>query len=156
MGLRSSEEDSLTAPARRQVPIEEGLFSSLDSPQLLASRCKGCGEVTFPRQQACPACTSRDVEEIRLSRRGTLWTWTIQRFPPTVPPYAGDVDRETFAPFGVGYIELPEGIRVESRLTENDPEKLEIGMEMELVLEKFLEDGQGSDLMTFAFRPVRD
>jgi uncharacterized OB-fold protein len=146
----------MAAPAGRPVPIEEGLFSSLEDPQLIASRCKGCGEVTFPRQQVCPACTSRALEEIRLSRRGTLWAWTIQRFPPTVPPYAGDVDRETFVPFGVGYVELPEGIRIESRLTENDPEKLVIGMEMELVLERFAADEQGNDRMTFAFKPVAD
>ena len=52
-------------------------------------------------------------------------------------PYAGDLD--AFIPFGVGYIELPEGIRVEARLTVNEPEKLEIGMDMELVVEKFAE-----------------
>ena len=142
--------------AGRPVAIQEGLLSSLDDPQLLASRCTACGELSFPQQSSCPACTSHDVEETRLSRRGTLWTWTIQRFPPTAPPYIGPVDRESYVPFGVGYIELPEGIRVESRLTENDPDKLEIGMEMELVLEKFLEDEQGNDRMTFAFRPVQD
>ena len=138
------------------VPIQEGLLSSLDEPQLLASRCVACGEVSFPQQKSCPACTSHEIEETRLSRRGTLWTWTIQRFPPTAPPYIGPADRESYVPFGVGYIELPEGIRVEARLTESDPDKLEIGMNMELVLEKFLEDEQGNDRMTFAFRPVRD
>ncbi len=57
-------------------------------------------------------------------------------------------------PFGVGYVELPEGIRVEARLTENDPDELRIGMEMELVVEKFIDDEDGNELMTFAFRPV--
>lgn len=89
-----------------------------------------------------------------LGRRGTIWTFTVQRFPPPIPPYAGSGDRETFVPYGVAYIELPEGVRVEARLTENDPEKLAIGMEMELVIEKFTSDADGSDRMTFAFRPV--
>ena len=57
-------------------------------------------------------------------------------------------------PYGVAYIELPEGIRVESRLTENDPDKLEIGMEMELIIEKIADDTEGNELMTFAFRPA--
>ena len=91
-----------------------------------------------------------------MSRRGRLWSWTIQRFPPPVPPYTGPAERESFVPFGVGYVELPEGIRVESRLTLNDPAQLEIGMEMELGIEKFLEDEQGNDVVAFVFAPVQE
>jgi len=136
-----------------QVPIEEGLFSwPAERPQLIASRCKACDALTFPRQDACPHCTERGGEEVLLSRSGTLWSWTIQRFPPPVP-YTGPTDRETFTPYGVGYVELPEGIRVEGRLTENDPSKLEIGMQMELTFETFGQDASGNDVLTFAFRP---
>jgi len=111
-------------------------------PVLLGSECRACATVTFPRQNACPRCTSTDVAERRLSRRGTLWSWTIQRFRPKSPPYTGP---EAFEPYGVGYVELPGEVRVEARLTEADPDKLEIGMEMELTL---IKDA------TFAFRPV--
>jgi uncharacterized OB-fold protein len=139
-----------------QIPVQEGLYTGPpESPQLVASRCTDCAEVTFPKQDACPHCTGRSVEEIPLSRRGKLWTWTVQHFPPPAPPYAGPADRESFVPFGVGYVELAEGVRVEGRLTESDPARLQIGMDMELVLEKFLEDAEGNDLLTFAFRPVR-
>lgn len=136
------------------IPIQQGLFTwPSDAPQLVASRCGGCGELTFPRQDACPACARRGCEDVLLSRRGTLWSFTIQRFPPP-PPFEGPQDRDVFVPFGVGYVELPEGIRVEGRLTESDPEKLSIGMEMELCVEKFLENADGDDLVTFAFRPL--
>jgi uncharacterized OB-fold protein len=141
----------------RQLPIQEGLFTwPSERPQLIASKCKACGEVTFPKQASCPCCTGRNAEEILLGRRGKLWTWTVQHFPPPVPPYAGPADRDSFVPFGVGYVDLPEGIRIESRLTENDPDRLEIDMDMELVIEKFMEDEEGNELMTFAFRPVED
>ena len=40
-----------------------------------------------------------------LARRGTLWAWTTQSFPPP-PPYAGPTGKD-FVPFGVGYVELP-------------------------------------------------
>ncbi len=137
------------------VPIQEGLFSwPSRSPRLLASRCKSCDEVTFPLQEACPSCTARSSEQILLSPRGRLWTFTIQRFPPPVPPYTGEADRDAYVPFGVGYVELPEGVRVEARLTENDPQRLEIGMEMELVIEPFGRDEAGRTLLTFAFRPA--
>jgi uncharacterized OB-fold protein len=137
----------------RQVPIQEGLFTwPSDDPRLIGSRCRDCGEVTFPSQSSCPACTGTATETIPLASEGTLWTWTIQRFPPPSPPFAGDP--ETFEPFGVGYVELPEGLRVEARLTENDPAKLEIGMPMELVIEPFDRDIEGNERMTFAFRPT--
>ncbi len=147
----------MAASAGQRVPIREGLFTwPSEPPQLIASRCVACGEVTFPRQGSCPSCTERGCEEILLSRRGTLWTWTVQHFPPPSPPYSGPADRESFVPFGVGYVELPEGTRVEGRLTVNDPAKLEIGMEMELVLEKFIDDEEGNQRVTFAFQPVED
>jgi uncharacterized OB-fold protein len=137
-----------------QVPIQEGLFTwPSEAPQLIGSRCTSCREVTFPAQDSCPACTSAETEEILLARRGTLWTWTVQRFPPPSPPFLGDP--QGFAPFGVGYIELPEGVRVEARLTESDADRLAIGMAMELVVEKFDEDPDGNSRMTFAFRPVQ-
>ena len=138
--------------AQRQVPIAEGLYTGPpDAPQLVGSRCTRCREVSFPKQSSCPACAGDSTEEVLLARRGTLWTWTIQRFPPP-PPFIGDAAR--FAPYGVGYVELPEGVRVESRLTTADPEALAIGMEMELVLEKFADGPDGEARMTFAFAPV--
>ena len=139
-------------PDRAERPIAEGLYTwPSESPQLIASRCERCDEVAFPAQQSCPACTSESVEEILLSRRGELWTWTIQRFPPP-HPYIGDP--KAFEPFGVGYVELPEGVRVEGRLTTSSPDELRIGQTMELVVEKFAEGEGGESLMTFAFAPV--
>lgn len=134
------------------IPVAEGLFSwPSDDPQLIGSKCPACGEVTFPAQTGCPACPCDDCEQIGLSRRGTLWTWTIQHFPPP-HPYLGDP--RTFVPFGVGYIELAEGVRVEARLTQNEAERLRIGMEMELVIEPFGLNDRGQRVVTFAFGPV--
>ncbi|EUA30250.1 hypothetical protein I553_4507 [Mycobacterium xenopi 4042] len=45
-------------------------------------------------------------------------------------------------------------IRVEGRLTENDPAKLRFGMEVELTMVPLTTDDDGNEVMTFAFRPV--
>jgi uncharacterized protein len=133
------------------VPVAAGLLTgTADEPQLLGAECRRCGTVTFPAQGSCPKCTAEEMTERRLARRGTLWTWTIQCFPPKSPPYAV-ADPEAFEPFGVGYVELPGEVRVEARLTESDPARLRIGMEMELTLVPAPGD---SGAMTFAFRPV--
>jgi uncharacterized protein len=130
-------------------PLADGLIAGTPSaPRLIGSRCRSCGVVAFPRQDSCQACMSLDVEEHLLAREGTLWTWTIQCFPPKSPPYAGSAD--DFEPYGVGYVELGGEVRVEGRLTVSDPAQLAIGMEMEVTLVPA--PGRG-DAVTFAFRP---
>jgi uncharacterized protein len=139
----------------QQRPIAEGLFTSLDDrAQLIGSRCGSCGVVTFPRQSGCPRCPSEDMEATPLARRGRLWTFSTQGFPPKYPPYLGPESEEDFSPFGIGYVELEEGVMVEARLTENDPEKLQIGMEMELVLVPFRHDDDGTEVVSFAYSPT--
>jgi uncharacterized OB-fold protein len=129
--------------------VAEGLIAgSAAEPRLIGSQCNACRTVTFPRQGSCPRCTSEDVRERLLSRRGTLWTWTVQCFAPKSPPYAATAE---FEPYAVGYVELPGEVRVESRLTDVDPGELEIGMPMELILIPAPGD---SGAVTFAFRPV--
>jgi uncharacterized OB-fold protein len=147
--MRGREEDRVS-----QVPIAKGIFTwPSDQPRLIGSRCKACGIITFPSQSSCPRCAGPDMAEQLLSRRGRLWAWTTQDFPPPAPPYAGPQGK-AFVPFGVGYVELPGEVKVETRLTETDPERLEHGMEMELVLVPFRTDEQGNEVITFAFRPV--
>ncbi len=59
-----------------------------------------------------------------------------------------------FVPFGVGLVQLDDVIRVEGRLTENDPAKLEFGQEVELTMVPFAADEEGNEIITFAFQPV--
>ncbi len=133
-----------------RVPIAEGIFS--DEPSLIGSRCTECGIVTFPSQDSCPRCASMAMAEHSLARRGRLWAWTTQHFPPPSPPYTGPTAGE-FEPFAVGYVELGGEVKVETRLTETDPAVLVPGIEMELVLVPFRTDDDGNEVVTFAFRP---
>ena len=136
-----------------RVPVAEGVLTgTADDPQLIGSRCTACGIVTFPVQDACPRCASMEMTEHLLARRGRLWAFTTQEFPPPSPPYSGPSGAD-FVPFGVGYIDLGD-VKVEARLTEADPALLEHGMEMELALVPFRTDDNGDEVVTFAFRPV--
>jgi len=104
------------------------------------------------------------MEEELLPRRGTLYAWTTQGFLPKAP-YAGGETPETFKPFGVGLVELGEGVvRVEGRLTESNPEKLKFGMAVELVVVPFRfdpagpadADGHDTEVLVYAFKPVEE
>lgn len=137
-----------------QVPVAEGIFTwPTEAPQLIGAQCSECRIVTFPAQDSCPRCGSMQMAEHLLPRRGRLWAWTTQHFPPPAPPYAGPVGK-AFVPYGIGYVELADEVRVETRLTDADPAALQTGMEMELVVVPFAEDDEGNEVMSFAFRPV--
>jgi uncharacterized OB-fold protein len=126
-----------------------------DPPQLLGSRCVDCGATTFPVETRCPRCGHQAMSELPLPRRGTLVAWTTQGFPPIVP-YAGDETGASFEPFGVGLVQLDDIVRVDVRLTESDPAKLDFGMEVELRIIPFYTDEDGTEILTFAFAPVTD
>ncbi|MGE2735407.1 Zn-ribbon domain-containing OB-fold protein [Mycolicibacterium vaccae] len=119
-------------------------------PRLIGGQCGACAEIDFPRQDFCRSCGAAQTSPVALADRGVLWSWTIQRFPPPSPPYpptGGD-----FEPFGVGYVELPGQVIVESRLTVSDPAQLHIGMAMVLVEFPVVSE-TGSQTVGFAFRP---
>ncbi|BAX94321.1 Zn-ribbon domain-containing OB-fold protein [Mycobacterium shigaense] len=121
-------------------------------PQLIGSRCGDCNATVFPVQQRCPRCSDAKMSDVTLPRRGTLVAWTTQGFPPGAP-YAGPTGKD-FVPFGVGLVQLGDVVRVEGRLTENDPAKLQFGQKVELTMVPFTTDADGNEIITFAFRPV--
>jgi uncharacterized OB-fold protein len=129
-----------------RVMVREGLFTDGEPPTLLASRCTNCRNVLFPRANACTYCATEDPEPVELARPGTLWAWTAVTAPP--PGYEGEV------PFGVGVVELPEGVRVISRLTESNPGALAQGQPMELRVVPLHTDANGNDVVTYAFAPA--
>ena len=93
------------------------------------------------------------MSEVNLPRRGTLVAWTTQGFPPGAP-YKGPTGKD-FVPFGVGlWCNSATSFRVEGRLTENDPAKLQFGKDVELTMIPFTTDDDGNEIVTFAFQPV--
>jgi uncharacterized OB-fold protein len=136
---------------KKKVFVEEGLFetpsSPSDEPRLIAGQCRNCGEVTFPRQRGCPNCCRNDVKEVKIGPRATLFSFTNVNHP--VPEgYKGPI------PYGVGLVDFPEGTRIVAHLTEHDPEKLKIGMELIMIIDKLFEDEEGNEIIGFKFKPL--
>lgn len=128
-------------------PVDPTLFASLDPPRLAASRCQRCSTVTFPVSRSCPRCAHQVTTPYALPDRGTVWTWTVQAFPPKppyIPPAAG------FRAFPVGYVDLGD-VLVEARLRV-DATHLSIGLPVRLVLEPVWE-ADGGPVVTYAFAP---
>ena len=134
-------------------PIAANLFEATpQGVQLCAGRSLTDGRLVFP----LPAGDfGSRFERVLLGRTGLLWSWTVQRFRPKSPPYAGGDDAATFKPFAVGYVELPGELIVESRLLVDDFSVLRLGLPMELVVEPFTRTAQGELLATYAFKPLQ-
>ena len=131
-------------------PIAEGLFTTGPNPRLIGARRRSDGRIVFPAPSGPEA---QHYERVELSPTGSLWSYTVQRFRPKSPPYAGD-DETSFKPFAVGYVELPGQVIVESRLAVDDFSRLRIGQPMGLTLAPFRKDPDGQDVVTFAFQPL--
>ncbi len=150
------ESDGNREGARSQRFVADDLIESPDDgPRLRATRCDTCEFVSFPPQSGCPSCGGSDVSPTSLSKTGTLWTWTRQRFQPKNPPYLGKEAPQDFIPFAVGFIELREG-RVEARIAGDAMQDLRIGMPMKLTVVPFTTEEDGTDVLTYAFRPVSE
>jgi len=102
----------------------------------------------FPRMATCPYTGADDVEPARLPDRGTLWAWTAVTAAP--PGYTGPV------PFGFGVVELTDGLRVVTRITEADPAALTFAMPMRLVADVIAVDDDGTEVLAWAFTADRE
>jgi uncharacterized OB-fold protein len=104
-----------------------GLTTTVDGVEhLVGVRCRSCGTYAFPVQSGCPRCGG-EPEPVALPRRGTVWSWTVQRIRPK-PPYEGP---EEFDPFAVGYVDLGP-LLVEARLAGKPVDAWRIGEPVEL------------------------
>ena len=127
-----------------KVPVRQGLFAEeIDGGVLLANKCKSCGQVFFPRAIFCLTCSHKELTELKLSHRGKLYSYTISHLPSAHFP----------APYAIGFINMPEGIRIFSPLVIDDRKPFNVGMEMELIIEKLWEQG-GKEISGYKFRPV--
>ena len=138
---------------KKQISIKEGLFTTPLSPheqvRLIGSKCKNCAEISLGSRQTCPNCGGGNLEEVPLGRRGKLWTYTVIRHKPP-GDYKGP---DPFVPFGLGLVEVPEGIRVLSPI-QCDFDKLDMGMELEMEVYPLYIDETGNEVMAYRFRPV--
>ncbi|MES2980048.1 MAG: zinc ribbon domain-containing protein [Pseudomonadota bacterium] len=69
---------------------------------IVGTHCSACGYNNFPPSSVCPHCMSLDVAALALSRHGQLYSHTTMRS-----------NGETVF---VGYVDLPEKIRVFAEL----------------------------------------
>ena len=109
---------------------------------LLASRSAN-GTTYFPVTSICPDTLEPPAETIRLSGEGSLYAYS------TVHVSSGRFK----APYILGYVDLPEGVRLFTRIPYEARERLRPDAPMRL---KFLRDPQNSSRLDFVFVPLTE
>jgi uncharacterized OB-fold protein len=136
-------------------PAVDGWFATDGSgePYLIGGKCHQCGTYVFPpRANNCPnpACDGDELAQVPLSRRGTLWSYTENRYAPP-PPYPSP---DPFEPFAVAAVQLAdEGLIVLGKVVEGTlAADLKVGMEMELTTMPLFVDDDGVERIVYAWR----
>jgi uncharacterized OB-fold protein len=142
------------ADTKSAIPAVEGWFTTGPSPTLLGSRCPACGTYSFPRETLfCrnPECESQEFEDVPLSRRGRIWSYTDARYQPPLPYRAAD----PYEPFCIAAVELAaEKMVVMGQVVPGvGVDDLSIGTEVELVTDILYEDDDHRYLV-WKWRPV--
>lgn len=126
-------------------PIADGVLTDETPPRLIGGRDRKTGRIVFPMPAGGVAAR---FDPVPLRRDGTIWSWTVQRFPPKRPPYAGP---EPFEPFAIGYVELADEVIVESRFEGMAFDSLRCGLPVRLTTLPFVTAPNGDTLVTYAF-----
>jgi uncharacterized OB-fold protein len=126
-----------------KIAIREGLFSEGTSGSLLGAKCKTCGHILAPLTALCCYCRGEDVEKVELSRKGKLYSYTTVYQPH--PKYGKS--------YTVGFIDLTDGLRIFSPLKAKEGKELQVGMEMELVVEKLYDENE-NEVIGPKFQPI--
>jgi len=138
------------------TPVVAGWFRDGASPALLGTRCRECGTVFFPRESSfCrnPGCAGEAFDEVPLSRRGRVWSYTDARYQPP-PPYVPA--RDPSGACALAAVELEaEGLVVLGQVAAGrGGDDLAGGPEVELVVEPLYTDDDGTVRTTWRWRPV--
>ena len=134
----------------------EGWFTTEGEPALIGTRCTTCSTTVFPPTATfCPnpACRGRELAQVELSRRGTVWSYTDAQYQPP-PPYVPPADE----PRAVRHRRRRAGRRAGSWCSARwcagvGVDDLTVGTEVEVVVEPLYADDGGDHLM-WKWKPV--
>jgi uncharacterized OB-fold protein len=114
---------------------------------LRAEVCDACGGTIFPPRDVCPYCAEQKQHWTNLSGRGEVYSYTNMFTAPN--------GFEEYLPYTMALVKLAEGPLVTAQLTDVDTEEVFVGMPVEMVTRKIIQDGdEGQILYGYKFRPL--
>lgn len=133
-----------TLSLRFNLPIAKThqFWDGLREGRFLTTRCKDCGELTFPPQADCPRCMSANIEWVDMGTDAELVTFTYVMVTPT-----SFVETD---PYTVAIGRLHQGLKVLAWVEGADVEKMKPGSKLRLEARKTQD---GSPYYVFVVSP---
>jgi uncharacterized OB-fold protein len=140
-----------SASAKKPLPVVDFLkLPDGGAPYLEGHKCQACGAVFLGERAVCSKCGTRgQMKATKLADTGTLYVYSIvhRSFPGIDVPYVSAI------------VDLDGGGTVKGNLIniEPDPEKIRLGMPVELVYKDALgrKDREGNSYISYFFQPRR-
>jgi uncharacterized protein len=127
-----------------QVPLVDYLLLG-DNAHLEANECSSCKARFFDRRNACASCFGTQFTKTKISNTGIVRSFTIVTFAaPGVP-----------VPFVAAIIDC-DGTSVRANLinVEPTPEKVTLGMKVQLATYSLGTDDNGAEAIGFGYEPI--
>jgi len=108
-------------PLPRPTAASLPFWEAAKRHELQIQRCGSCGAHIFYPREVCPECLSSDLNWMKVSGKGTVYSYTIAQ-APTHPAFAEDI------PYVIAIVELAEGPHLTTNITGCQPEEVRVGM----------------------------
>jgi uncharacterized OB-fold protein len=118
-------------PLPRPTEISQAHWDGCKNGELLVQRCADCSSYIFIPQETCTNCMGSNLNWVKSSGQGMLYSYTTVYRPQRV---------EFDAPYVVAIVELEEGWHMLSNLIGADLDSIKVGMPVEVSFVKMTED----------------
>lgn len=110
------------------TPENKPFWDACTAGELRMQQCSACSHIRYPINPICPRCLSPEAEWVRLSGRGTVFSYIVfhQVYNPA---YKDDV------PYNVAMIQLAEGPRMFSNVVGVPNDQVKVGDAVEVVFD---------------------
>jgi uncharacterized protein len=127
----------MAAPGVKPVPVPtketQPYWDGCKQHELRVQQCAACGHHQFYPRLYCTTCMSDRVEWVKTSGRARVLSYTII-YRPVTQAFAGNV------PYVVAMVTLDEGPQMMTNIVGCEPEKVHIGMPVQVTFEDWTEE----------------
>ncbi len=120
--------------------------------RLAGSKCKSCGYLWFPKRHGvCGKCNSQDLEDYECKHEGSVVEYTVtdNPFTPLTGSHLYGTGKRVIA-----MVRLDDGVYIWTDLEECAPDRVQVGMRVQMVLRKWIRESNTNWQYGYKFVPA--